>query len=249
MPAPFYVREKHRFLAEGVQLLLNLADPIEHVTTDGEPVTVRRSCIYGPMTAPVQIRMLGRIEVLGVCFRVGRAYPFIPYPVGQLVNGHAETEHIWDAAGMEIVDRIRTDYHTMEERIHMLDLHFLSKLEKGARKVSSTAAAADLIETHKGQVNIGHLARSVGLSSRQLERCFKERVGMSPKQLCRIVRFKNVFPYLAASRNGCLASTAVNCGYYDQSHMIRDFKQYTGTSPADFFTKPQATDRLFTGNF
>jgi transcriptional regulator GlxA family with amidase domain len=150
---------------------------------------------------------------------------------------------------MQIVERVLKDCHTTDERIIILDLHFLHRLEKGVNKDLSTAAAADRIETNRGRVNIYSLAKSVGWSNRQLERRFKERVGMSPKQLCRNVRFKSAFQHLASSRRAHFASTAMDCGYYDQSHMIKEFKHYTGTSPAAFIRKAQAMAELFTGNF
>jgi AraC-like DNA-binding protein len=243
------VQKEHRFLAEGVQLAFNLADPIEQVGTASESLTPHHSNIYGPMTTPIRVRTLGRMEVLGVCFRPGRAYPFISYPAGELTNRCIRTDDILDSEALQIVERILRDCHMTDERIKILDLHFLHRLEKDVSNDFSTAAAADRIETNRGRVKIYSLAKSVGWSSRQLERRFKERVGMSPKQLCRNVRFKSAFQHLASSRRDPFASTAMDCGYYDQSHMIKDFKHYTGTSPAAFFRKPQAMEGLFTGNF
>jgi transcriptional regulator GlxA family with amidase domain len=121
--------------------------------------------------------------------------------------------------------------------------------DKGRRSDSRAAAALSIIESHKGRVDIDRLAELAGMSIRQLERRFGERVGMSPKELCRILRFKNVFKHLAAYAADGWASTALACGYYDQSHMIRDFKHYAGTSPAAYFSGRRAGDRLFTGNF
>lgn len=249
MPAPRAAHEEHRFLADAVQFAFNLADPIEQVGTDSGPLTSHRSYIYGPMTTPMRIRTLGRMEVLGVCFRPGRAYPFIPYPTRELTNRCVKTDDISNSEVLQIVERMLMDCHTPEERIDILDLHFIHHLTTDVSNDFFTAAAVDRIETKRGQVNINGLAKSVGWSIRQLERRFKERVGMSPKQLCRNVRFKCAFQHLASSRRHRFASTAINCGYYDQSHMIRDFKHYTGTSPVAFFRKPEAMEGLFTGNF
>jgi len=76
-----------------------------------------------------------------------------------------------------------------------------------------------------------------------------ERVGLSPRQLCRSLRFKSVFRHLAASSGDPWTSTALACGYCDQSHMIRDFKHYAGASPAAYFTRPEAGRLFFAGNF
>jgi transcriptional regulator GlxA family with amidase domain len=105
------------------------------------------------------------------------------------------------------------------------------------------------MEERKGQINIDRLATLIGMSGRHLERRFKEQVGMSPKQLCRNLRFKNIFRHLAAYPADSWVSTALACGYHDQAHMIHDFRRFTGTSPAAYFSKPQATDRYFMGNF
>jgi transcriptional regulator GlxA family with amidase domain len=93
------------------------------------------------------------------------------------------------------------------------------------------------------------LAAWVGLSQRQLERLFKRQVGLSPKQLCRSLRFKSVFQQLALSPISTWAATAQSCGYYDQPHMIRDFKHYAGKSPASFFKNANEVDGFFIGNF
>lgn len=249
IPAPVVAGEDQHFLAEGVELSFNLADPVEIATHDRESATARRSCICGPMTQPMRIRPLGRVEVFGVCFRPGGAYPFFSCPAGELVNGHAEIDDLWGSRGTGIADRIQDGCQTVEERAALLDRHFLCLLDKNRRVSPRIAAALDAIEARRGRVNIDRLAKWAGLSSRQLERQFKERVGMSPKQLCRSLRFKNLFEHIAASPADCWAATALACGYYDQSHMIRDFKHYTGTSPAAFFAKPQAAGRLFTGSF
>lgn len=224
--------EQH-LLAEGMELSFNLADPVQLITMDPEPALARRSCICGPMTQPMRMRTDGRVEVFGVCFRPGGAYAFFPGPASELVNGHVEIDDLWGSRALEIVDRVQNGGSTVE-RVDFLDRHFLHKFDNSPRHDPCIAAALNFITARKGQVNIDHLARSAGVSSRELERRFKERVGISPKQLCRSLRFKNVFAQLAASQADCGVSTALACGYYDQSHMIRDFKHYTGASPAAF---------------
>jgi transcriptional regulator GlxA family with amidase domain len=92
----------------------------------------------------------------------------------------------------------------------------------------------------------------MGISGRQLERRFMSEVGLGPKLLCRILRFQQVFPAVErADKNW--ARIAADCGYYDQAHLIRDFRQFAGQTPsvlfdhftpfAEFFTrKRRASD-------
>ena len=246
---PTETNKGHSFLAEGLELSFNLGDPIGLLSYGQGSSIAYRDCVCGPMTQPMRMRPTGRVELLGVCFRPGGAYAFFPYPAGELVDGRGGIEDFWGSKGSLIGNGIRDECRTTEERIHLLEHHFVDRLNKSPENDSTVAAAICEIESHKGQVRICRLAKSVSLSSRQLERRFKERVGLSPKQLCRSLRFKNVFKVLAASSTDSWVSTALKCGYYDQSHMIREFKHFTGVSPAIYFIRQAVLDGFYTGNF
>ena len=73
-----------------------------------------------------------------------------------------------------------------------------------------------------------------GMSAKTLERRFRNEVGLTPKMFQRVVRFRMAFRMLEHQRGGG-ARIAAAAGYYDQAHMIRDFRQFTGTSPREFF--------------
>ncbi|HTP25117.1 MAG TPA: DUF6597 domain-containing transcriptional factor [Anaeromyxobacteraceae bacterium] len=224
-------------LAEGMELAFNLADPIHLASRRPEPTTALHGRVCGPMTLPMRMRPTGRVEVFGVCFRPGGAYPFFSYPAAELANGDVELGALWEAGGESVAGRIQNARDT-RERIQLVERQLLQRLAANERGDARLAAALHLIDALRGMVAIDEVARATGLSSRQLERSFQERVGMTPKQLCRSLRFKNVFRRLAAAPTDCWASTALDCGYCDQSHLSRDFKHFTGTSPAAFFTPP-----------
>lgn len=97
------------------------------------------------------------------------------------------------------------------------------------------AFATRRIFDHNGQVNIGNLARKACLSQRQFERKFKETVGFTPKTFSRIVRFNSLlWNYPIESKS--LTEIAYEFGYYDQSHFIHDFKQFSGYNPKTYFS-------------
>ena len=136
--------EDQCFLAEGFEFSFILADPIGLVTDNSKPSMVNGSCICGPMTRPIRMRPTGRVELLGVCFRPGGAYPFFPCPANDLVNGSVEVDDLWGSSGSRVVERVRDGCHTMEERIQVLDRHFLHYLDKGRRSDSRVAAALSM---------------------------------------------------------------------------------------------------------
>jgi AraC-like DNA-binding protein len=98
----------------------------------------------------------------------------------------------------------------------------------------------------EGRVSVDELASSTGLGPRQLERRFRERVGLGPKRFLKILRFQSVFRR-GSSQARDWAEVALDCGYYDQSHFIRDFKSFTGASPDAFFAAESPLTMVFTG--
>ena len=87
-----------------------------------------------------------------------------------------------------------------------------------------------------GLLGVRHLADRIGLSSRQFERRFRSAVGISPKLFCRMQRFQRVFPAMENTQSQWV-DAAVNCGYYDQAHLIRDFREFSGTTPTALLTE------------
>jgi transcriptional regulator GlxA family with amidase domain len=80
---------------------------------------------------------------------------------------------------------------------------------------------------------VGELAERLGLHARTLERRFVEHLGLPPKRLTRLVRLREVLGRLHRGGYGTLADLAHACGYADQAHMTRDFKDLTGRAPGE----------------
>jgi AraC-like DNA-binding protein len=101
--------------------------------------------------------------------------------------------------------------------------------------------------------DVRNVAAVVGLSLRQFQRRFKDEVGIAPKLFCRIQRFQRVFQALD-SPGSTWVNTALRCGYYDQAHLIRDFRDFSGEPPvallaaesdlASHFLQHQAVSRF-----
>ena len=96
----------------------------------------------------------------------------------------------------------------------------------------------------RGLARVGALARTAGLSDRQLERRFRSAVGLAPKLFSRIVRFQRVVRLARRSAQAGWAETAARCGYADQAHLVRDVRAFSGATPSAL-----RADRGFTAPF
>lgn len=248
-PQPLPRPVSQQFLAEGVELCFNLADPVEITSPDSARKRVTQMSISGPLTKPMILQANGRIDIFGVCFRPGGAYAFFPYPAHQMMNCFPDAHALWGAKGGEFVDRFFEASMTRQQRLGYLNRYFLHRLGDTDPQDPCVHEAIKAIESCKGMISIGYLSRKTGISNRHLERKFKERVGLSPKQLCRSLRFKQVLACLVQDPDGSWLKTALDCGYYDQAHMINDFKHYTGVSPSSYFKGRAHGDSFFSANF
>jgi transcriptional regulator GlxA family with amidase domain len=105
----------------------------------------------------------------------------------------------------------------------------------------------DQIRRRRGQVVVEALAQEVGLTRRHLERRFLQLVGMSPKRLARIARFQHAVGLLTRCESAQRGTdTAARCGYADQAHLIRDFREFAGCPPGEHLLRQAELSGFFT---
>jgi AraC-like DNA-binding protein len=121
------------------------------------------------------------------------------------------------------------------ERFRLLD-EILARRLAGARPASPGVVWAwrRLLETD-GRVAIGALARELGWSRKRIVSRFREEVGLRPKAAARLLRFERARAFAEQATSPDWARIALECGYYDQSHLSNDFRAVTGRTPATFF--------------
>ncbi len=93
------------------------------------------------------------------------------------------------------------------------------------------------VELLSSSADVASVARALSIGERQLERRFLHRVGVSPKRFASLRRFERAVAI--ARRSGSLTRAALDAGYYDQSHFIRDFRRYAGTTPSELLRSPR----------
>jgi transcriptional regulator GlxA family with amidase domain len=104
-------------------------------------------------------------------------------------------------------------------------------------EINRIANCIALVNKSKGIIDITALAKASFLSRKQFERTFLTYIGTTPKQFLRIVRFQNSLYAKQKNENLSLTELAYNSGYYDQSHMIYDYKLLSGKTPSQYFSE------------
>jgi AraC-like DNA-binding protein len=202
------------------ELILNLGEPFEAFQNgrwQRQPVCF----LAGQITGPLLLRPRAPAHILGVHFRPHGAAQFFGVPMRELSNSFAPVTDLSPAFAREL-GQIRS--------LAQLDA-VLSRRASALSEDRLIVEAVRRILQTRGAVDIAGLARALNLSSRQLERRFQSEVGLSPKLFCRIQRFQQVFHLIDEDRPDWVTA-AVECGYYDQAHLIHDFKDFSGETPA-----------------
>jgi transcriptional regulator GlxA family with amidase domain len=196
------------------------------------------------MTRYVEIRRFEVPLVLGVRFRPAGAVPFLGYPAAEITDLNVPVETLWGARAARLLDRL-AEVQSIGQRLEILERALLEHLRPARRGDPPILYAANLIATRPSFWRTSGLASEVGLSPRQFRRRFESAVGIGPKRFARIVRFQKVLATaltnsVVVSENGW-ARLALDAGFFDQAHLNRDFREFTGMSPARFLATRSAS--------
>lgn len=135
-----------------------------------------------------------------------------------------------------------------EDKIRVVDDFFTSlarPLQIPYR--SRVEQAQNQLLLRNGLVNIDGLSNQLNISRRSLERYFSENVGLSPKYYAKVLRFNYAFALKRANPALDWFDIIYDCGYFDQTHFIKDFKQFTGEPPVAFYSKPHPIESIYVG--
>lgn len=195
------------------------------------------------MTGPILISASGVVRLLGVRFQPGGTRPFLESPAHEITDEVVELGSLSSDFERRLLHACGHALN-LNQKVAAVDVYLVSQL-RDARFDKHLLSLAACIIDRRGLVSVDQLASQAGVSSRQLERRFLHEVGIGPKLLARIVRFQQVFRAVDQS-NPAWAEVAIECGYYDQAHLIRDFNQFAEQTPAVLFASQSALTESFT---
>jgi AraC-like DNA-binding protein len=156
-------------------------------------------------------------------------------PIHELTDTDQEARAVLGAWVNELEQRLG-ESRSFEDRVRIANTFFLSCCARLHSPDGITAAAMSILY-RQGSIQVPALAQQAGMSTRQFERRFTREVGMPPKLFARIARFEAALESKAVSIDSSWTDVANQLGYFDQMHLIHNFKEFSGELPTSLLTQ------------
>jgi AraC-like DNA-binding protein len=212
------------------ELIVHRARPFyRHTAAQGVERQSERLFV-GQMRVPVVLQAEGAADVVAVRFRPHGAYALFGCPQHVYADAIPDAEALempWLTAAM----RRAQEAESAQAAIACLEEALLRRVPGRLRHDPRVRAALAAIERSEGDIRVETAAAHAGSGRRHLERLFREEVGIGPKVFARLVRFQAAAARVIGEPEVPLVRVSGESGYFDQSHMIRDFLAFAGSSP------------------
>jgi AraC-like DNA-binding protein len=190
--------------------------------------------VLGPQTCRAfDALWMGKFRDFVICFQPAGFHRLFRIPMMELSDRTHEASEVIGGEVRLLHERLY-ESASLEEMAHVSESFLLKRMAAAHGFHPVQVAAAGILARH-GQVHLDELVREAGLSQRQFERKFIEQVGMGPKLYCRVGRLNYALRLKEAQPDRPWTDITYQAGYFDQMHLVRDFKLLAGATPSEFF--------------
>lgn len=193
--------------------------------------------VFGPQSKPSAIATDRPSRVVGAQFRVGAWHALLGLPAGEGRDRNLSLEDLWGRDGRNLRERL-LEAPSAWSMLGTLERALAERLRAERRHPAVRYAVAALSREER-PARVGELGEGMGLSTRRLLDLFEREVGLSPKLFSRLCRFQRTADRIWRGRGAPAeasgwADMAADCGFADQSHLIREFREFSGVTPAGY---------------
>jgi AraC-like DNA-binding protein len=205
----------------------------------------------GLITKPLVGELFGHTQCVCAVLKPIGVHHLLKESAASVVN----TGYSFETLGLhKYFDGLIDSLHGKTDKKEILQLveHYFLKYFKEIElpfSIKDMTPVVNYIERQKGVVQIKQLEEKFHISERWLEKQFAAQVGLSPKEFARIIRFKSLVAQVMVTPSVSWGKIIADFGYYDQSHLIRDFQTFTGQSPTQFFKQILPAESIFDLNY
>lgn len=221
-------------------ILFYCNNPISMGANDSERFDLQPDIVLlGPQYSKVNIKVHKQLKAIRVDFFPGGMYRLLGLPMFELFDKGIDAGDIFGLEAHQLNEQLQNT-SDLESGKNLVEQFLMAKAE-GLKHLLPFDRAIKQLLKESGNLSVERAASDACLSVKQFERKCLERIGMMPKTYTRILRFSKAYRLHEANSQLSWTSIAHASGYFDQMHMIRDFKTFSGVNPSDIKKELQTT--------
>ena len=195
--------------------------------------------MVGQLTKPIWLSFSGKTRLVKVQLKPSGAQQLLPMDLSELTdNPCIKLEDIWGKSSNHLTEQLHdatSDFH----RVALLNNFFKTLLLPSNQQSAYIDYTLQQLQVSNGNCKLMELEYKLGITGRQLERVFKSRVGLRPKDIGRFIRMNAALSVLSSQQNTSISNLAYQLGYFDPAHFSKDFRQLTGLLPSSLKTNSE----------
>lgn len=227
-----------------MKLIFHYGDRYWHHPEHGDSFLQPRCFLIGQLTRPYVVEPDGDTGTFVVRFHPNGFLPFAMIPIKEMENTPVALKQLFGKEGQELEQQM-LNAHTTDERINIIEAFLLNRLADTKTIDNIVQSTIDTILNLNGHISVTELSQKNDIHRRQLTRKFSSAIGLSPKQLSKTIRLQAVLKALLSQKASKLTDLAYDNEFYDQSHFIKDFREFTGHSPKEFYGEDLQMSMIF----
>jgi AraC-like DNA-binding protein len=214
-----------------VRLVFNLGDAL----SGNDDASSAPTAAIGATAAPALVRLRGSVHAFSVTLRPGAVQALLGLPAGEFNDSGVPLADLWGREAAEVLERV-AEQRSDAARAHALDAALQARVRRhDTRAHAATSHALQCMAASAGTRPLREVAAEAGVGERRLQQLFHAQVGLSPRAWSRLLRLQACLRRLRAETTPRWAELALECGFYDQSHLVNEFQAVCGLSPTHYW--------------
>jgi AraC-like DNA-binding protein len=226
---------KNTIVPDGtMKLIFHYGDTYKHHSQNGEITILPKCFLIGQLTKPYVIEPVGVTGSFVIQFKPNGFLPFSSIPIKEMENKAVPLDILFGEDGKKLGEQI-LNANSTHERIQIIETFLFKQLAKTKTIDNIVKSTVETIFNRNGQFSVNEFSENNKINRRQLARKFSSAIGLSPKQLAKTIRIQSTLKVLLNEEITSLTDLAYENEYFDQAHFIKEFKEFTGLTPKEFF--------------
>ncbi len=227
--------QKQRIVPDGcIEMAFILGNDIKRYTSGDDYILQPRAMVLGQTIEPFYIEPTGYVNTFAIRFYPYGFANFVTEPIKNLANKETPIGQLFEEKKARELEEKIIEAKDTKLRIEIIESFLLERLNEKSTVENIVKTTVDALLSTNGNAQIKTILKDDLSKRRLLERKFVKEIGVSPKQLGKLIRLQSALKMLLNKETENLTNIAYQSDYYDQAHFIKDFKEFTGTSPREF---------------